>query len=1353
ENPLKLESRPKLDLSMANFPQKTRKRHKVATSCNRCRQNKVGYASLVERHIYSTLTRNLKQSRSTWGDSPLSREKVVGVSTADMAGVESAPVVSTDTVAQGSGTQAAAKGASKPSSKKASASKKGFTAGTSNILASSPQAASLSFTSTTSTSLFNPGHASTEQTSALDRRKEMLAAQSKQIAKAIRIAKPGPQLDLSDVIAPGNSSSVLNVQSTRKEHSNYPPRGLESSNLNVTQSAALDHAGRSFVSTPIQPTTKGVFQQVMLTLQPLSSSPHQIQHAFQAQQVRQGSSDGLTANPVRYTSSYSEQPQQQQRISLSGRNEDGKYQSAPGFSNSSGNRPIPTQQQFPLSYPANEAIGDFTKLSTLVPSQGDFSMITHGYPDGGTTTTSGGEATGALHSSSGLQVTSTGLGNPPSVQRPNQGSLSQASTLQQQTPHRHHAISSAAPTLSIGVTSQFSSQAAWGAPAQQLYGHVEWNSISHQPMGHSDQCITNPQPASHPQQQQQSTHTQVLSPPPVAVATVASVPATLQSITSPVSPVNELVEMRMRRIAKHILDCKAYDHSIMLPRHISQESDEFWVTSQPTTPSDLQRIPRQLLMLPKDANFLADVFFEVHVEIQLMEPYTPQALFMLNIVFMAACKHLGRSTDIKRAIQFRERARDSKVRISRMQTTLLGSQVIYGVFSPVIGLSQTCGTYRSLPTLDNTVAADENESMIDLAAESRSIAAHKGIIPEAAYQQRLWTFWGFCVRDAMARLYFGWPHGIDNMVVTAELPEIKGYVGLGGMRKNLTDHSGLDATPTGKRRGPVITKKQTQREKKLLKAEAAAKQTGRDMYRMASSVSDDDDEDDDEVEDQEDGSDLEQDEITATSMDRQNEERMMEGDKRFRRPFGIANSQSNTEKPTKDKTPSFSGLSKQLLERQSRGEDITRRQGTSGSGPHSAQVRRHLDRMKLLLDAEEDITDGGTYARILFLEEIKLWSIGRRVGLYLQSRNTFLTVSPAGAATGSFSPYDKHGSAADSQDSFTSTFSASAEAGRCSESVWRDDKELQRLQADLIAWEQALPPMFRFCQDVKQPGIVHKVNGRLSILSMYYYTITIMLQSSYLPIPQYLLSSSRSSATKSPESISQEYEGLFSRAASMASSSEDGGSRIKSEAEEYFHTGRSPPPSSNGYFNTAHQICTELSNVLYHHIELMLDSYTDWCSIQVKLNQSLTAALRVSCLNARLSSNSKAIRDEGKAGFQMGTELYKRQALLPAPLTVRDWPAEEDVNVMLGLEEGFREMMTTQEEEQAMAEARSRSQTRDDSVGVGQHGEPGDHLLYTPDLQDGGHIGLAFDDPSADQSQYDIFSLYENFQFSYTTDA
>ena len=108
----------------------------------------------------------------------------------------------------------------------------------------------------------------------------------------------------------------------------------------------------------------------------------------------------------------------------------------------------------------------------------------------------------------------------------------------------------------------------------------------------------------------------------------------------------------------------------------------------------------------------------------------------------------------------------------------------------------------------------------------------------------------------------------------------------------------------------------------------------------------------------------------------------------------------------------------------------------------------------------------------------------------------------------------------------------------------------------------------------------------------------------------------------------------------------------------------------------------------------------------------------------------------------MGSDLFKRLALLPDPLTIRDWPAEEDVQVMLNLEEEFREMMTTQEEEE-----RSRSHTRDQSeeaaaaaaAAVAASGggtgsrlvfdeDPGDRLLYLPPNSDG---SVSFDAATA----------------------
>jgi hypothetical protein len=68
---------------------------------------------------------------------------------------------------------------------------------------------------------------------------------------------------------------------------------------------------------------------------------------------------------------------------------------------------------------------------------------------------------------------------------------------------------------------------------------------------------------------------------------------------------------RIQKIAKDILDCREYDYGVFLPRHISQEYPDLWVAPHSNQPGSLDGIPRQLLVLPKDANFLVDVFFEV----------------------------------------------------------------------------------------------------------------------------------------------------------------------------------------------------------------------------------------------------------------------------------------------------------------------------------------------------------------------------------------------------------------------------------------------------------------------------------------------------------------------------------------------------------------------------------------------------------------------------------------------------------------------------------------------------------------------------------------------------------------------
>ncbi|KAF9138640.1 hypothetical protein BG015_002312 [Linnemannia schmuckeri] len=1033
----------------------------------------------------------------------------------------------------------------------------------------------------------------------------------------------------------------------------------------------------------------------------------------------------------------------------------------------------------------------------------------------------------------------------PYLHQPRQQDATQQQQLDSSLGH-NHAISSAAPVSSVAIPSGVqppSQPEAWAssttngfsgaATAAAAQNQIDWKS------GPISQATSLDYP-NRPFTPQADPHysfsrSPIASTTPITITTTSTTPSTAipsladspavfsadygqqqqksrhnggplrqQVLTS--SPIQSRTEeqrdeaARIRRIAKDLLDCQQYDYGVFLPRHISQEYPDLWVAPHSNQPGSLDGIPRQLLVLPKDANFLVDVFFEnacfyypilnrLTVELHLMEPHTAHSLFLLNIVFMTACKHLGKSTYIKRAIQFRERARelqyhiDGRVRLSRIQGALLGSQVIYGVFTVVIGYAQLCGTYSKLPTISNlsndstNISNDDydgNETMTNIAEESRRLVAQKGTIPEAAFQQRLWSFWTIYIRDSMARLYFGWPHGIDALAITVELPTIKGSVGLGGRRKGLNGYGGRPAGAgggTGKRRGPVM--KPILPERKLMKAADKVMQqqihkSERESYRVSSTLSDDDNDGDDDEDgnsraggsdDDDDDSDLEQGDI-----------RFQETPTMNRPSVGATMSPATGEKRGKwsfdgpllpsvdghEVAPSISGLSRTLVEKQSRGEDIHRRasgaesksSSGSGSGPgagsHSSiDIKRHTERMKLLLDAEDDLTDGGTYSRILFLEEIKLWTIGRRAGLYLMGRSTSSSVNPLGAMTGSYSTtssvHDLYGASTggtgvEISDPFAKAINASLDASRCSERAWLEDKELQGLQAELIAWEEALSPIFKFRQDVDAPDINHKVNGKLEYDELFSRSgsVTSMGLSDDGANPTTITTPPTSTRIKR-EGGDNEY--LYpNRFAYLHQQQQQQHQRQNSTSSSvYGSSGGGGIAIPGGYFNTAHKICTQLSNVLYHHLELMLDSYPNWCSIQSKLNHSLVAALRVSCLNARLSSNSQAIRDEAKAGFKMGSDLFKRQALLPDPLTIRDWPAEEDVQVMLDLEEEFREMMTTQEEEE-----RSRSNTRDQSeetaaaaaaanaaaAAVGGvrmvfDEDPGDRLLYLPPNPDG----------------------------------
>ncbi|KAF8927348.1 hypothetical protein BGZ58_010463 [Dissophora ornata] len=902
----------------------------------------------------------------------------------------------------------------------------------------------------------------------------------------------------------------------------------------------------------------------------------------------------------------------------------------------------------------------------------------------------------------------------------------------------HHAIYPAAPSISTidGGTSSSSGSYSpldpWQAPTlggndfSALYAgaSVHHSAGGHQQQGRSSQSVS---PQGFP-----SVHSNKVQVDETVAAMLAE---------------ERLKESkRMQKIANDMLAIKKYDLSIRIPRHISQEQDEFFIFSEPYSSTDVADIPGHLQLLPRDANYLADVFFEnayfyypiinrTVVELCMMEPQTPQALFMLNIVFMTACKHLGRMSDIKRAIQFRERARevrfyiDTGVRLSRMQAILLGSLVVYGVFKSVLGFTEVCGTYSALSATPSLATNDSfDDAFPDLHVESQSIQAKKCTIPEAAYQVRLWTFWGLYIRDSISRLYFGWPHGLDSMAVTAELPKIEGSVGLGGNRGL---PSQMHTKVTGKRRDSPFTRDHnTQSDKRHMAHPEGV--TDRANYRSTQPDSDDDDDDDDDP--------------AGQDRDEKLQLGSLQGIDEFRK--GGPNNSGRSARGLNMEP--FSVLSPKILEQQSRHCHPAHQTDTETNSPVDQQeLNLHMERMKLILDAEDDTTDSGSYARVLFLEEIRLWSLGRRVALYLAGRMSITapsacpTVAPPSSRTKTPSLSSLPSSATAGQESglFPAAdwlaSSAHKLAGQWSEQAWTRDQELQILQADLIAWEKALPDHLRFRADVDQSDVNHKVNGKMGLLIMSYYTITIMLQTSYLPIPQCTSPSrSRASSAKPGDRSSSKEAGDAFRKSNTAVAGSPGGLQSTQSAvaaispADATHSTQQqqqqrrqqqkqfqPSQDHSEYFNTAHQICTELSNVLLHHVELMLDTYPDWCTIQAKINHALTAALRVSCLNAKLSSNSSPARQEAKAGFKMGSDLFKKLALMPYPLTIRDWPVEEDVQLMMEIEEEFKEMMVTQEERQAAlsssgaaaehltADGVSMGEAIDAGVAVGEEGE------------------------------------------------
>ncbi|KAG0070132.1 hypothetical protein BGZ90_012760 [Linnemannia elongata] len=751
---------------------------------------------------------------------------------------------------------------------------------------------------------------------------------------------------------------------------------------------------------------------------------------------------------------------------------------------------------------------------------------------------------------------------------------------------------------------------------------------------------------------------------------------------------------RVQKMAKDLIDIKRNEYALLIPRHILHEDDELFVIRNLQANRKPQRIPSRLMIVPRDANFLVEVFFEnAHfyypvvnravVELCLMESHTPNSMLILNTVFMVACKHLPRVEDTIRAIEFRERVRElrwcieDRTQVNFMLAEMMGYMAVYGLFRITTGMMEYCGIHRTFASKNSRAQVSHPKT------EVVEGGLPKGSLPEVNHQYKLWLFWAHYLRDSIAMLYFGSYFGMDAKSMTAELPKINNFVGLGGRAapsvKATPAATAEAAAAATKRRREVFAGPCTALPDKRRFLPDPEVPAGRDLgdrtqFRSTQGYSA--------------GADDSEDDEGSTSP-----KASSDGDRDVVMP---PNPWNGVERPSgtyRAGGANLSGrkvatLSKELLEAQSRGNSILHGMSETAETLDPETLESHMERMEILMRSQDDPTDGGSYARALFLEEVRLWIIGRRVAVYLASRKTGDTPHH---------PVDLPSQVAnDSTDTSSSTTRKGL--GYWSEQAWKEDLELQSLQADLIAWEKAVPDHLKFRLDVDHPDVNQKVNGKMSIIMMSYYTITILLQTSYLPALPDPSHPKPSSKKPSPQASSHDGSNKDADSRNDVTTSQRLGSRSRSTSDiskESPQSPNAPPTSSNssprstpplstagdGYYNTPHRICTELANVLLHHVEIMLDRYTGWCAIQAKINHAIIAAQRVVCLNVRLEWISCSMRNEAKAAYKMGSALYKKLAMLPAPLVIYDRPPEEDLNYMNNLDKAFHQMVVTQNEE------------------------------------------------------------------------
>ena len=393
-----------------------------------------------------------------------------------------------------------------------------------------------------------------------------------------------------------------------------------------------------------------------------------------------------------------------------------------------------------------------------------------------------------------------------------------------------------------------------------------------------------------------------------------------------------------------------------------------------------------------------------------------------------------------------------------MLAEMMGYMAVYGLFGITPGMMEYCGTHWTFASKNSGTQVSHPKT--ELVEEG----SPKGSLPEVNHQYRLWLFWAYYLRDSISKLYFGFYFGIDAKRMTAELPKIKNFVGLGGraapsVKATSTATAAVAAAATKRRRevfaGPCTALPDKRRILPDPEARVGGDLEDRTQFRSTQGYSaETDDSGDDE------GSTLPK----AGSDGDPNVVMPPNPSYGVERPSGVYGAGGANLSGREVAT-----LSKEVLEAQSRGNSILHGMSETTETLDPEALKTHMERMEILLRSQDDPTDGGSYARALFLEEVRLWIIGRRLSVYLASRTTGDT------------PHRPVGLPGQVANDSTGTSSSTTRKGLgyWSEQAWKEDLELQSLQADLIAWEKALPDHLKFRLDVDHPDVNQKINGKM----------------------------------------------------------------------------------------------------------------------------------------------------------------------------------------------------------------------------------------------------------------------------------